>query len=61
MQGKEFGARRSGDVDSGASSATSLLGGYASPFLSLGVSFPICKMEVGWTSWPGRALPSLAL
>lgn len=31
-------------MDSGPCSATSLLGCYASPFPSLGLSFPNCKM-----------------
>lgn len=46
---------------SGPCSATSLLGCYASPFPSLGLSFPTCKRAAGRTAGPGRALPSLAL
>lgn len=39
-------------MGSGPSSATSLLGCYVSPFLSLGLSFPICKMAGGWVGPP---------
>lgn len=54
MQRKEFWAGRSGDTDSAPSSATSLLGCYASFFPSLGISFLICKMVGCGSARPGR-------
>lgn len=47
-------------MDSGPSSAISLLVCYAGSFPSLGLSFLIYKRTVGWTTWPGGALPSRA-
>lgn len=61
MPRKEFWAGRSGNTDSGPSSATSLLGHYVSFFPSLDISFLICKMVGRGSAQPGRTLPPLAL
>lgn len=52
------GGARVLDMGSGPSSATSLLGCYVSPFLSLGLSFPICKMAGEWVGPLGLEGPS---